>query len=62
VIASGQPESCVGEVRYSDSRIQDRVIWFECFPLPGNCVGTTFENITARKRSEQTNDGVAAPA
>ena len=51
VIASGQPES-VGEVRYSDSRIQDSVFWFECFPLPGNCVGTTFENITARKRSE----------
>src|SRR5580704_6003024 len=56
VIASGQPES-VGEVRYSDSGIQDSVFWFECFPLPGNCVGTTFENITARKRSEQTNDG-----
>jgi hypothetical protein len=56
VIASGQPES-VGEVRYSDSRIQDSVFWFECFPLPGNCVGTAFENITERKRSEQTKDG-----
>jgi len=56
VIASGQPES-VGEVRYSDSRIQDSVFWFECIPLPGNCVGTAFENITARKRSEQTKDG-----
>jgi hypothetical protein len=42
VIASDQPES-VGEVRYPDSRIQDSVFWFECFPLSGNCVGTTFE-------------------
>jgi hypothetical protein len=55
VVASGQPES-VGEVRYSDSRIQDSVFWFECFPLPENCVGTAFENITARKRNEQTKD------
>jgi hypothetical protein len=56
VIASGQPES-VGEVRFSDAPIQDSVFWFECFPLPDNCVGTAFENITARKRKEQTKDG-----
>jgi hypothetical protein len=56
VIASGVGET-VGEVRYADSRIPERVFWFDCFPLFGNCVGAAFENITERKRSEQTKAG-----
>ena len=56
VIVSGVPET-VGEVRYADSRLPERVFWFDCFPLFGNCVGAAFENITERKRSEQTKAG-----
>jgi hypothetical protein len=56
VVASGKPES-IGEVRCADSRDQDSVFWFDCFPLSGNCVGTVFENITERKRIEQTKVG-----
>jgi hypothetical protein len=53
VIESGIPET-VGEVRYADPHMAERVFWFDCFPLPRNCVGAAFENITERKRSEQT--------
>jgi hypothetical protein len=53
VIESGIPET-VGEVHYADSRVPERVFWFDCFPLPGGCVGAAFENITERKRSELT--------
>jgi hypothetical protein len=53
VIESGIPET-VGEVHYADSRVPERVFWFDCFPLPGHCVGAAFENITERKRSELT--------
>jgi hypothetical protein len=56
VIASGVPET-VGEVRYGDAVGPERVFWFDCFPLFGNCVGAAFENITERKRSEQTKAG-----
>jgi hypothetical protein len=53
VIASGVPET-VGEVRYANAHLAEKVFWFDCFPLPGNCVGAAFENVTERKRSEQT--------
>src|SRR5216684_2670584 len=56
VIASGVPET-VGEVRFGDDRVRERVFWVDCFPLFGNCVGAAFENITERKRSEQTKVG-----
>jgi PAS domain len=38
VILSGKPETA-GEVRYEDTRAPDRIFWFDCFPLPDNCVG-----------------------
>jgi hypothetical protein len=44
-------------VRYSDARVDDRVFRFDRFPLPGNCVGTTFENITNWRKSEQAKAG-----
>jgi PAS domain-containing protein len=56
VVLSRKAETA-GEVRYAGDFVQDRIFWFECFPLPGNCVGTAFENITDRKRSEQTKSG-----
>jgi len=56
VIASGVTET-VGEARFGDDRGRERVFWVDCFPLFGNCVGAAFENITERKRSEQTKAG-----
>jgi hypothetical protein len=52
VIVSGRPETA-GEVRFSGARVEDRAFRFDCFPLPGNCVGIAFENITNWKKSEQ---------
>jgi hypothetical protein len=53
VILSGMPETA-GEVRYQDARVQNNIFWFDCFPLPGSCVGAAFENITDDKRVDQT--------
>jgi len=52
VIESGIPET-VGEVHYADSRAPERVFWFDCFPLPGNCVGSRLK-YHRTKRSELT--------
>jgi hypothetical protein len=56
VIVSGMPETA-GEVRYEDARGQNNIFWFDCFPLPGNCVGAAFENITGHKRVDQSKSG-----
>jgi hypothetical protein len=56
VIVSGKPETA-GEVRFSDARVDDRAFRFDWFPLPGNCVGTTFENTTNWRKSEQAKAG-----
>ncbi len=48
VAISGKAET-LGELPYRDAAI-DGVFWVECFPLPGHCVGLTFENITKLKR------------
>jgi PAS domain S-box-containing protein len=39
-----------GEVEYTDGRI-DGVFWIKAFPLPGDRVAMTFENVTARVRA-----------
>jgi hypothetical protein len=56
VIVSGKPMP-LGEVCYGDMNIPKSVFWLDCFPLPDNCVGVAFENITERKRREQTKAG-----
>jgi len=56
VIVSGKAEK-VGEVRFANGCAQDGIFWFDCFPLPGNCVGTAFENITDRKKIELAKSG-----
>jgi two-component system sensor kinase FixL len=52
VIALGQIDD-LGEFRYGDERIAQRVWSLKAFPLPGTCVGVAFEDVTARKRAER---------
>jgi PAS domain S-box-containing protein len=52
VIRSGKARH-LGEVRYGDERIPQAVFSLTAFPLPNNCVGLAFENITERKRAEE---------
>jgi hypothetical protein len=56
VVVSGKPMT-LGEVCYGDMNIPKGIFWLDCFPLPDNCVGVAFENITERKRTEQTKAG-----
>jgi hypothetical protein len=53
VALSGKPET-FGEFTYEDPRIPEGVFWVDCFPLPGRCVGVAVENITERKRMNQS--------
>jgi len=47
-------ESLVLEsLEYSDERVQPAVFSVRAFPLPEQCVGIVFENISARVRAEQ---------
>ncbi|NJP09774.1 MAG: PAS domain S-box protein [Leptolyngbyaceae cyanobacterium RU_5_1] len=43
----------LGEVRYGDSIIPEGVFATKAFPLPNQCVGLIFENITERKQAEE---------
>jgi PAS domain S-box-containing protein len=52
VIRSGKARH-LGEVRYGDERIPEAVFSVTAFPLPNNCVGLAFENITERKQAEE---------
>jgi len=51
VVRSGK-ERDLGEVRYGDSKIPLGVYAIKAFPLPNQCVGLVFENITERKQAE----------
>ncbi len=52
VVRSGKPMD-FGEFEYSDDNIQFASFSVNAFPLPGNCVGVAFENVTQRKRAEE---------
>jgi PAS domain S-box-containing protein len=52
VIRTGQPVN-LGEVAYGDEHVTPSIFDVKAFPLPGNNVGISFENITERKRQEQ---------
>jgi PAS domain len=56
VIETGKAEKA-GAVRFASARVRDGVFWFDCFPLPGNCVGTAFEKITDRTKNEEAKSG-----
>ena len=51
VIRSGR-ERDLGEVHYGDSKIPNGIYATKAFPLPNQCVGLVFENITERKQAE----------
>ncbi|MGB3298184.1 MAG: histidine kinase dimerization/phospho-acceptor domain-containing protein, partial [Phormidesmis sp.] len=52
-VARGGQKQTLGEVSYEDSRVKKGIFSVKAFPLPGQCVGVAFENITVRKRYEQ---------
>ncbi|MEO0646267.1 MAG: PAS domain S-box protein [Cyanobacteria bacterium J06650_10] len=52
VIRSGQ--NCdLGEIAYGDQNVKPSTFTVKAFPLSGQCVGITFENITQRRQYEQ---------
>ncbi len=42
----------LGEVTYTDDNIAPSVFEVRSFPLPNNCVGISFENVTSRKAQQ----------
>lgn len=53
VISSGKPQE-LAEFRYAGDGGSGSVFAVKAFPLPDNCVGVTFENITKSKQLEVT--------
>lgn len=51
VVRTGQMKD-LGEVAYGDARVREGIYTVFAFPLPGDCVGLAFENITQRKLAE----------
>ncbi len=41
------------DVYYNDTRVIEGAFSVKAFPLPNNCVGVSFENITGRKQAEK---------
>lgn len=57
VVREGRSIDC-GKVRYGDARVASAVFEVRAFPLPDQCVGVAFENVTeelAAKQSESNN-------
>jgi two-component system, cell cycle sensor histidine kinase and response regulator CckA len=42
-----------GEVEYGDTRIEQGCFWVKAFPLPGDRIAMTFENVTAMVRARR---------
>jgi PAS domain S-box-containing protein len=53
VVRSGQAQD-IDEIRYGDSSLPDAYYRLRIFPLAGNRVGVTFEDISVRKQAEET--------
>ena len=53
-IAKTKEPQDFGEVTYGDSRIDEGTFTVKGFPLPGNCMGVVFENVTEQKKAAQT--------
>lgn len=43
----------LGEIRYVDDAILEGIFSTKAFPLPNQCVGLTFEDVSERKRAEE---------
>jgi PAS domain S-box-containing protein len=52
VVATGEQVDA-GEVEYGDARIEHGVFWVKAFPLPGDRIAMTFENVTEMVRSRR---------
>jgi len=52
VLSSGKTKD-VGEVSSSDKSLPEAVFFLKAFPLPSNCIGMSFEDITERKKAEE---------
>ncbi len=52
VVRSGQAVE-LEEVSYGDDRVLHGAFSVKAFPLPNQCMGVVFENITARKQAEE---------
>ena len=52
VVRSGNAVT-IEEVHYTDERNNNSVFCVKAFPLPNDCVGVLFENITPRKKVEE---------
>ena len=51
VVRTGQKRE-LGELHYEDDRVEKSIFSVKAFPLPDQCVGVAFENITRRKQEE----------
>ncbi len=52
VVQSGKVRE-LSEVHYQDERVAPNYWFVRAFPLPDQCVGVAFENVTERKRAEE---------
>jgi PAS domain S-box-containing protein len=52
IVRTGEPVE-LGEIRYSDARVNESIFQVRAFPLPANSVGISFENVTERKLIEE---------
>lgn len=52
VVRSGK-ERDLGEVRYGDRKIPQGIYATKAFPLPNQCIGLVFEDISDRKQAEE---------
>lgn len=53
IIRTGRAMEMEGELFYGDNRIEEAWFAFKAFPLPDNCLGVLFEDITLRKQAEE---------
>jgi diguanylate cyclase (GGDEF)-like protein len=58
VIRTGVPQTWE-DILYADDRIISTAFYVKAFPLAGQCVAILFENISERKRAEQTLERLA---
>src|SRR4029077_17147890 len=52
VVRHGMPLE-FGEIKYGDEKIKQGIFYLRAFPLPDDCVGVIFENITQRRQTEE---------
>ncbi len=52
-IARTNTAANLGEIQYEDPRVKAGIFSVKAFPLPDRCIGVTFENITARRQTEE---------